>query len=88
MDDFVWLTHPATDGVARFSAEAAPIWRKRGWVDTTEPDPVDPTKAHLVGVEAPADADPAVPDDVPPPGGDAPKTTRRSAGSSAEKEQA
>lgn len=88
MDDFVWLAHPETGNKARFSAESAGIWRKRGWVDTDPPVPADPTTAHLVPAEPVAVEQPAV-DDTPPPADEGtPKTSRRSSGNSAEKEQA
>jgi hypothetical protein len=89
MDDFVWLAHPETGNKAQFSAESAEIWRKRGWEDTDPPAPVDPTTAHLVQAQ-PAPAEQPAVDDTPPPADESstPKTSRRSSGNSAEKEQA
>lgn len=87
MSDFVWLAHPETGNKAQFSAEAAEIWRKRGWEDTAAPAPVDPTTAHLLEPDPVATEPPAV-DSAPPADEGTPKTSRRSSGNSAEKEQA
>jgi hypothetical protein len=42
-DEWVWLRNPTTGGVARLHITSADLWRGRGWEDTEEPDPVDPT---------------------------------------------
>lgn len=87
MDTFVWLAHLETGNKAQFSVESAEIWRQRGWVDTDAPVPADPTTAHLQA--EPVTAEPPAVENAPPPADEGtPKTTRRSSGNSAEKEQA
>ena len=89
MSDFVWLRFPETGGVNRFPVDAAPGWRARGWVDTEEPVPVDPARAHQLVAEEPAPPavtdQPTIPAVTDPPADSTPKTTpRRSAGTSTE----
>lgn len=31
-DEWVWLRHKKTKGIARFSARSVPAWRDKGWL--------------------------------------------------------
>lgn len=82
--DRVWLKFPETGGTNLFPADAVAAWKARGWVDCDPPAWIDPTRAHLADVVEPA-VEPAPP---PPAAEPIPKTSRRPAGDTTEKEQA
>lgn len=88
MDDFVWMTLPATGGTNRFPADSAEAWKARGWVESDAPAWSDPTRAHLADIEKPA-AVPAPPAGPPPAATTPPAPkTRRPAGDSPDEETA
>lgn len=47
-NEFIWMTHSQTGGVARFATNAQAAWEARGWSPSGPPEPVDVRKDQPV----------------------------------------